>query len=82
MQRQVIHEYLLKHYETWPEIPLPALGGKSPLQAVKTKKGRLSVIDLLKSIEQLEQQRTAETGGDPLDVRFLWERLGIERETI
>jgi len=80
VQRQIIHEYLLKHYETWPETPLPALGGKTPLQAVKSKKRRQEVIELLKSIDQLEQRRTAETGGEPLDVRFLWDRLGIERE--
>ncbi len=78
VQRQIIHEYLLKHYETWPEIPLPALEGQSPLQAVKTKKGRDAVIELLKSIEQLEQRRTAETGGEPFDVGFLWQRLGID----
>lgn len=82
MQRQIIHEYLLKHYENWPETPLPALGGKSPLKAVKTKKGRKEVIELLKSIEQLEQGRTTETGGDSLDVRFLWDRLGIDRESV
>lgn len=82
VQRQIIHEYMLKHYNSWPEIPLPALGGKSPLQAVKTRKGREGVVELLKSIEQLEQQRTTETGGEPFDVRFLWDRLGIKRETI
>lgn len=82
VQRQVIHEYLLKHYETWPDIPLPILDGKSPLQAVKTKKGRKDVIELLKSTEQLEQQRTAQTGGEPMDIGFLWERLGIERESV
>jgi len=82
MQREIIHEYLLKHYDSWVETPLPALGGKSPLKAVKTKKGRMEVIELLKSIDQLEQARTTETGGDPLDVRFLWDRLGIDRESV
>ena len=28
VQRQIIHQYFAKHYETWPEIPLPALKGK------------------------------------------------------
>ena len=79
VQRQLIHQYLAKHYETWPEIPLPALKGKSPLEAVKLKRLRPAVIELLKSIDQLEAHRTEQTGGEPFDVSFLWERLGLKR---
>lgn len=82
VQKQIIQEYLLKHYETWPDTSLPALAGKSPLEAVKTEKGRTGVIELLKSIEQLEQERVEQTGGEPLAVDFLWERLGIERQSV
>ena len=82
VQRQIIHDYLQRHYEGWLDIPLPVLGGKSPLQAVKSKKGRTEVIELLKSIEQLEQRRTAQTGGEAFDVRPLWERLGLNREIV
>jgi hypothetical protein len=38
----------------WPEIPLPALQGKSPLEAVADKRLRPAVIGLLKSTDQLE----------------------------
>ncbi len=79
VQRQIIHQYLAKHYETWPEMPLPALKGKTPLEAVKTKQWRPAVIELLKSIDQLEARRIDQTGGEPFDVSFLWERLGVER---
>lgn len=79
IQRQIIHQYLEKHYETWPEISLPALDGKSPLEAVKDKKRRPAVIELLKSIDQLEARRIEQTGGEPFDVTFLWERLGLKR---
>lgn len=79
VQRQIIHQYLAKHYETWTEIPLPALKGKSPLEAVKDKKLRPAVVELLKSIDQLEARRIEQTGGEPFDVSFLWERLGVER---
>jgi hypothetical protein len=80
LQRQLIHQYLVKHYETWPEIPLPALGGKTPLEAVRSKKLRPAVIELLKSIDQLEVHRIAQTGGEPFDVSFLWSRLGVAGE--
>jgi hypothetical protein len=79
VQRQIIHQYLANHYETWPEIPLPALQGKSPLEAVKDKQLRPAVVELLKSIDQLEARRIGQTGGEPFDVSFLWERLGVER---
>ena len=79
MQRQIIQQYLAKHYETWPEIPLPALEGKSPLEAVTDKRLRPAVIELLKSIDQLEARRIDQTGGEPFDVTFLWERLGLKR---
>ena len=78
VQRQIIHQHLEQHYKTWPEIPLPALQGKSPLEAVNMKELRPAVIELLKSIEQLEARRGDQTGGEPFDVSFLWERLGIE----
>jgi hypothetical protein len=79
VQRQIIHQYLAKHYETWPEIPLPALEGKSPLEAVTDKRLRPAVIELLKSIDQLEARRIDQTGGEPIDVSSLWERLGLKR---
>ena len=79
VQRQIIHQYLAKHYETWPEISLPALEGKSPFEAVKIKRLRPAVIELLKSIDQLEARRIDQTGGKPFDVSFLWERLGLKR---
>lgn len=79
MQRQVVHDYLQKHYDTWTTTPLPVLEGKSPKQAVRSKKGRAQVVELLKSMEQLEQKRIAQTGGDPFDVTFLWDRLGLSR---
>lgn len=79
LQRQIIHQYLEKHYETWPEMPLPALNGKTPLEAVKDKKLRPKMVELLKSIDQLEARRIEQTGGEPFDVTFLWERLGVQR---
>ena len=68
MQRRIIHQYIAKHYETWPEIPLPALQGKTPLEAVVDKRLRPAVIELLKSIDQLEARRIDQTSGEPFDV--------------
>jgi len=79
IQQQVLHQFFAKHYETWPEIALPALEGKSPLEAVKDERLRPAVVELLKSIEQLEIRRAKQAGGAPFDVSFLWQRLGLAR---
>jgi hypothetical protein len=46
-----IAEMTAKHYDTWPDAPLPALNGKTPRASVKTKEGRERVEALLASFE-------------------------------
>lgn len=77
---QLIHNYLSKYYTNWDEAVIPVLGNKTPRQAIKTKKGRQAVIDLLKSYENGEARRVREQGGEPFDFGFLRERLGLPRE--
>ena len=48
----LIAEHLRQHYRKWPEEKLSALGGKTPLQAVKTRDGREMVEALLLDFEQ------------------------------
>lgn len=79
VQQQVLHQFFAQHYESWPEISLPALEGKSPLEAVQDERLRPAVVELLKSIEQLEVRRAKQAGGIPFDVSFLWGRLGLAR---
>jgi len=71
---------LRRHYEGWPDEPVPALGGKTPKAAVRTKKGRLAVIELLKDFEIHKARKAQREGGEPFDFGFLWKRLGLENE--
>jgi hypothetical protein len=80
LKAQVEREFLRRHYEQWPDEPVPALGGKTPKAAVRTKKGRQAVIELLKDFEIHEARKTSREGGEPFDFRFLWKRLGLEKE--
>jgi hypothetical protein len=41
-----------RHYETWPETPIPALRGRTPLEAVKDADGREMVEALLRQFER------------------------------
>jgi len=77
-----VQALLRERYEKWPAVPLPELGGQSPLQAVETGEGRKAVVELLKGIEQLEERRAANCEERPFDIGFLWQRLGLDREQV
>jgi hypothetical protein len=80
IQQQFYTEFMQKHTEKWLKEKVPALNGKTPLQAVKTEDGRNRVIELLKSFENSEEHNRKE--GKPFyDVSWMWERLGLERES-
>lgn len=51
VQAQVA-EMIGKHWESWVNQKIPALGGKSPRQAVRTADGREAVEALLKDAER------------------------------
>ena len=75
--RQLMRDHLDKHYRETLDAPIPALGGKSPLQAVRTTAGREKVIDWLKMLEN----RSAEHGEGPIaeyDFGWMWVELGLQ----
>jgi len=74
---QLMQEHLDKHYRETLDAPIPALGGKSPRQAVRSAVGRQKVIDWLKLLEN----RTAKHGDGPIaeyDFSWMWAELGLE----
>lgn len=75
---QIIGTYLDQHYRSWPDIPLPALSGKTPRAAVKLKAWRPKVIDLLVDFEDNEARHPSTSAG-PYDFTWLWQELGLER---
>jgi hypothetical protein len=50
--RAQLEAFQRRHYESWPEIPLPALNGLTPLEAVKDEDGREMVEALLSQFER------------------------------
>lgn len=66
--------------DEWLNKPLSALDGRTLLESTETAAGRRAVIELLKSWE-LDLARSArEQGGEPCELGFLWDRLGLNRE--
>lgn len=78
IEQELYDQFMRRHYEKWVDEQIPALNNKTPLEAVKTPAGRKKVIDLLKGIENLEEQKKR-SGETHSDISWLWERLGIER---
>jgi hypothetical protein len=62
-----------EHWRTWPDIPLPALGGQTPRQAAKTSSGRERLEVLL--LDFTSRERTP--GAMRPDVVALRRELGI-----
>ena len=76
---EVLRELMAHLYGNWADIPIPALGDKTPRQAVGSEQGRRAVVDLLRSYEHAELRRVHDQGGEPFDFGFLWQQLGLDQ---
>ena len=75
--RQLMRDHMDKHYRETLDAPIPALGSKSPRQAVHTAAGREKVIDWLKLLEN----HSAWHDEGPIteyDFSWMWAELGLE----
>lgn len=72
-----LHEYLRNHYRNWVDEKLPALGNRTPRQAVRDPDGREAVEALINQIERDGVRMTPPL--DPEIVRELRETLGLKR---
>ena len=63
------------HWDSWFDIPVPALNNKTPKQSAKTSEGR----DLLKSLLLYYEQQDAKSPGNIFraDVNMLRKKLGL-----
>jgi hypothetical protein len=59
----------------WCDEEIPALDGKTPREAVRTKRGREKVIELLKGQEHSTQRMP---GGDRVDFGAAHRELGLD----
>jgi hypothetical protein len=76
-ERALIHRSLDDHYRAILNEPVPALGNATPVETVKTAKGREKVTAWLKTLEN-HSARMSEA--DPIatyDFTWLWDKLGL-----
>jgi len=70
-----------RHCREWLTEKIPALGGKTPKQAIRSKNGREQVKELLKSFENTEEHN--KRAGKPYyNLSWMWNELGIDREEV
>ena len=75
--RKKITELMREHYRQWPHEKLPALNGKTPLQAIKTEDGREMVEALLRDFELHNADSNLPVDSSIFDE--LRERLGLKK---
>jgi hypothetical protein len=78
-ETQRLHEGL---YRDWADQPIPALGNRSPREAMRSRAGREKVVELLKQYESSELHRARREEQDPVDFDFLWKMVGLDREAV
>ncbi|MEK7435830.1 MAG: MbcA/ParS/Xre antitoxin family protein [Pseudomonadota bacterium] len=76
---EAIEKVLRRTYANWSDEPVPALGGKTPRQALATAAGRERVRGLLRSYEAGEKVQAAQQGRREISFAFLWEALELDR---
>lgn len=76
---EAIEKALRRSYANWSDEPIPALGGKTPRQALATAAGRERVRGLLRSYEAGKMVQAAQQGRREISYAFLWEALELGR---
>lgn len=71
---EAVRQCMQQRLEDWIDEEIPALRGKTPRQAVRTRRGKQQVIAMLK-----DQEHTAQRwpGGDRIDFAAIWRMLGL-----
>jgi len=76
LNKQTYRPYMGSYMKEWINTPLPALGGKSPLQAVKIDSERGKVETMLREIENTEARRKKD-GQPHCDIAEIRKLLGL-----
>ncbi|MEX2498931.1 MAG: SEC-C metal-binding domain-containing protein [Wenzhouxiangellaceae bacterium] len=76
----LLTEVVRRNYADWADEPVPALGDRTPRDAIQTPAGLDRVKGLLRSYEHGEVRSVHEQNRDPVSFQFLWDELGISRD--
>jgi hypothetical protein len=77
-EREAVLRQMDEHYHGWLDESIPLLDGWTPRRAVRDPRMRTRVVELLKAIENLEEQKRLQ-GEIAYDSIWMWKELGVER---
>jgi hypothetical protein len=78
VEAQLAFEFYDRHYRTWPDTPVPALGNRTPREAARLDAIRPRLVALLKDFEARAERQRRE-GRPAYDFAWLWGELGLAR---
>ena len=76
---QALAAVVRRSYANWADEPIPALGGRTPRQAIADPAGLERVKGLLRSYEDGEARNAAQQRRGETSYQFLWDQLGLAR---
>jgi hypothetical protein len=76
---EVIAGVIHRTYANWCDEPIPALGNKTPRQAIQSAAGMERVKGLLRSYEFSEKEQARQQGRAEVSYDFLWAAIGLKR---
>jgi hypothetical protein len=76
-QDEALQHVLDRHYRATLDAPVPALEGKTPKQAVRSKSGREKTARWLKYLENQTARRSRVSGKPGYDFAWMWDALKI-----
>ena len=74
-----IESVIKRSYANWADEPIPALGARTPRQAMQHAAGLERVKGLLRSYEDSEAVEAARHGRRAISYQFLWDALDLQR---
>lgn len=77
VESKLILRLKAEHYEKWPDLPLPALNGKTPREAMKSEVGRRQLEEVLRGMENAEA-RDGKQDAAAFDFSSLRKTLGLD----
>jgi hypothetical protein len=78
IKSQLMAQLYRQQYQGIGDEPIPALGNKSPRQALKEPGGPRRVRLWLEGFERNEERMAVADGRQPVDLDFLWRQVGLE----
>ncbi len=81
VMKQFMEDFYRRQYEGLADEAVPMLGNKSPREVLKEPGGPRRVRLWLEGFERNEERMAEDSGREAVDLGFLWQKIGLDRES-